>query len=241
MNTDKHGSDEIERNPPSTKRVADRALVLASLCCRGAIEQDAGNLKAEDFRLRVFEWLKQSGADAEAEPGEHSVLLTPLGKLSTEQHASATWQAEGLMVLAWALHRTELLDYESTADAKDIADSIGWLTREAATLKACQLRAATEIQTLADKLFALDWRQADYQLKKTSLNFEEFAKTAWFGPLNVEGLKFVRGDLSIGGVAISDAGEETRGMCRLTTVNRRRAAEWLLGQTEIYSEVDLST
>lgn len=241
MDEDKYELDEIRRNPPSAKRVADRALVLASLCCRGAVEHDAGNLDAEQFRVKVVEWLRQCGAEAEAEQEEREVLSKPLGKLSREQQAAATWQAEGLMVLAWALHRAELLDYESTADAKGLADSLGWLTDESANSRASQLRSELEIQMLADKLFALDWRQADYQLKKTPLNFEEFAKTAWFGPLNVEGLRFVGGDLSIGGVAISAADEEARGMCRLTTMNRRRAAEWLLGQSEVYSEVDLST
>jgi len=82
---------------------------------------------------------------------------------------------------------------------------------------------------------------ADFQLRKTPLDFAEFAKTAWFGPLKVEGLRFANKDLGIGGYSISEVGDEARNLCRLITVNRRRAAEWLLGQTETYSEVDLST
>jgi hypothetical protein len=242
MTTDKHESEEIQLNPPTAKRVAERALVLASLACRGAIEQDAGTTKAEEFRGKVSEWLKRSGMEREIEPAEHDILLTPLGKLSKEQHASATWQAEGLVVLAWALCRAGLPSYESTANAKQIADSLGWLTDEAARFcQAAELRPTAEIQAVADKLFALDWRLADFQLRKTSMNFQEFAQTAWFGPLNVQGLQFVNDDLSVGGMAISEANEEARGMCRLITMNRRRAAEWLLGKTEIYSEVDLST
>jgi hypothetical protein len=73
------------------------------------------------------------------------------------------------------------------------------------------------------------------------LDFETEAKAAWFGPLNVDGLRFVQRDLSIGGVAISECEEQPRQLCRLITVNRRRAAEWLCGQCEAYSEVDLST
>jgi Domain of unknown function (DUF4272) len=242
MNTDKHGSDEIERNPPSVKRVVERALVLASLCCRGGIEQDAGNPKAEAFRQQVFEWLKQSGAETESEPAERSMLLTPLGRLSREQHASATWQAEGLVVLAWALYLAGLPAYETAANAKSLADSFGWLTDRASKIVGeVKLRPEGEIQGLADKLFALDWRLADFQLKKSPLNFVDFAMTAWFGPLNVEGLKFVNSDLSIGGYSISEASDEARHTCRLITMNRRRAAEWLLGQTKIYSDVDLST
>ena len=242
MDTDKHISEEPELNPPSAKRVAERALVLASIACRGAIEQDSGNPQAEQFRAKVVEWLGQCGAGAEAEPEQREVLSKPLGKLSREQHATATWQAEGLVVLAWALQRAELLDYEGIADAKSLADKLGWLTDEAAKVRQfAQLRPVTDIQALADRLFALDWRLADYQLKKTPLNFEEFAKSAWFGPLNVEGLRFVGGDLSVGDVAISEADEEAIGICRLITMNRRRAAEWLLGQSEVYSAVDLST
>jgi hypothetical protein len=241
MNTDKHGSDEIKQTPPSAKRVADRALVLASLSCRGAIEQDAGNPKAEGFRQHVWEWLKQCGAESEAEPSEREILQTSLGKLSREQHAAATWQAEGLMVLTWALRRAEFLDYEAVANAKALADSLGWLTEDVSALWVAQLRPISELQELADRLFALDWRQADYQLNKKPLNFQEFAEVAWFGPLKVEGLRFVDGDLSIGGEPISKADEQARGMCRFTTMNRRRAAEWLIGQTDVYSEVDLST
>jgi len=242
MDTDKHELDEIRRNPPSAKRVAERALVLACLCCRGAIEQDAGNPKAEEFRQKVFEWLEQSGAQGEAELVERTVLLTPLGNLSREQHASATWQAEGLVVLAWALYRVGLPDYETAANGKSVSDSLGWLTDGAAKLfTEATVRDAATIQSLADKLFALDWRLADFQLKKSPMNFVEFAKTAWFGPLKVEGLRFASNDLSIGGFAISEASDEARGLCRMITVNRRRAAEWLLGQSEVYSEVDLST
>src|SRR5262245_14045107 len=196
MNTDKHGSDEIEMNPPSVKRVADRALILASLCCRGGIEQDAGNPEAEGFRQHVCEWLKQCGAESEAEPGERAILQAPLGKLSREEHAAASWQAEGLVVLAWALNRAELLDYEAVADAKALADSLGWLTDDVSGLRASRLRLVSELRDVADRLFALDWRQADYQLNKKPLNFQEFARTAWFGPLKVDALRFAAGDLS---------------------------------------------
>ena len=242
MNTDKHESDDIELNPPSAKRVAQRALVLASLACRGAIEPDAGNQQAEQFRTKVVDWLKQCGAESEVEPKESDILSSSLGKLSAEQHSTATWQAEGLAILAWALKRAELPDYEEYSDAKALADSLGWLADDGVKLvQSAELRTATEIKSLADKLFALDWRLADHQLNKRPLNFEEFAKTAWFGPLNVEGLRFVNGDLDVGGVALSEANETSRGVCRLMTQQRRRAAEWLHGQTAIYSEVDLST
>jgi hypothetical protein len=242
MNTDKHGLQDAPLKPPSVKRVVERSLVLACLSCRGAIEQDAGNPNAEQFRGRVFEWLKQSGAEREVESAERAILLTPLGKLSKEQHAFATWQAEGLVVLAWALYLAGLPSYENRAAAKQIADSVGWLTDKASKLnQSARLRPTAEVQILADKLFALDWRLADFQQRKTSMDFQDFAKTAWFGPLNVEGLRFANGDLSIGGMPISKASEATRGICRLIAINRRHTAEWLLGQTEIYSEVDLST
>lgn len=242
MDTNKHESEEIGRNPPNSNRVVKRALVLASLCCRGAIEQDAADPKAEQFRQTVFDWLKRVGAESELEPVERTILLSPLGKLSREQHAFATWQAEGMAVLAWALHLTGLPDYEAVVNAKSVADSLGWLTDGADKLLVdAQVRDAKTIQALADKLFALDWRLADFQLQRKSLNFSDFAKTAWFGPLNVEGLRFMNGDLSIGGYAISEAGDEARSLRRLITINRRRAAEWLLGQNETYSEVDLST
>lgn len=73
------------------------------------------------------------------------------------------------------------------------------------------------------------------------MDFDAFARTAWFGPLNIDGIALANSDLSIGGVSIAQAPEDQIRMATSTAMERHRAFNWLLGYDAIYSEVDIST
>lgn len=73
------------------------------------------------------------------------------------------------------------------------------------------------------------------------MNFKKFAQAAWFGPLNVEGLNFVDDDLDLGNRPIHSISEQDFAVQLRLTEERRRAVEWLVGNDEVYSNVDLST
>jgi hypothetical protein len=101
-------------------------LVLSAIVCHSAIEGDAGNPKAEAFREDVLSWICGIGLVEEAESNEFALLECKLGGLSDRQRIDASWRAEGLAVLAWALRRGELPVYDKRADPYPIAQALGF-------------------------------------------------------------------------------------------------------------------
>ena len=193
-----------ELNPPSPERVAERALVLSAVVCRSGIECDAGKADAEKFRQAVVDWVKNLHLDAEAEAAEMEMLQTPLGKLDKKLVLDASWRTEGLAVLAWGLGRYGLPRYDKQAIGFAAADVLGFMQpRERTVLRAPELRSRAQIAALADQLFTLHWRLRQFSLDHKAIDFEEVARTAWFGPLKLEGLSLNEKDLEIYGFPIS--------------------------------------
>ena len=90
-------------------------------------------------------------------------------------------------------------------------------------------------------MFALHWRLRQFYLKLDKMDFKQFAKEAWFGPLDISGLRFIDNDLALGETGISQAaGEEFRKCLRITS-ERHQTANWLIGSDKIYSKVATST
>ena len=113
--------EAVDRRPPSAERVARRALCLAAVVCRSAIEGDAGNGEAEALRQSVLEWAAAIGIIPEIEPRELALLQAPLGGLSERERIDGSWRGEGFAVLAWALGRCDLPPYDIEAEPYIIA------------------------------------------------------------------------------------------------------------------------
>jgi hypothetical protein len=231
-----------EQTPPDAFRVAQRALVLSAVICRSGIEQDVGNAQAKDFRAKVIEWVERLGLNSEAEPEEMELLSLPLGKLSKKQNINASWQSEALAVLAWALKKSTLPSYDVQADGPAIADSLGFMKEKSHTaLHLPQLKEPEEIAALGDHIFMVHWRLRQFSLDKSRMNFEDFARSAWFGPLPLNGLDLLDDDLEIQGVPIFEATEEQwRGALSIAQT-RHQTVNWLLGNDPIYSKVTTDT
>jgi hypothetical protein len=227
---------------PSAARVAQRALSLAAVVCRGAIESDAGNADAEAFRASVVSWVDEVGVADELEPHEVSMLMAPLGSLTPRQLIDATWRTEGLAVLAWALGRYELPPYDIQARAPDVALALGFLEkREDTVLSKPLLRPALHVAALADSLFSLHWRLRQFSLDQLAVDFADVARRASFGPLPIDSLRLLERDLELRGVPISRAPEELWRTAMSIARERQQAANWLQGQDAVYSEVTADT
>lgn len=234
--------DPPEPEPPAARRVAQRALVLAAVTCRGALEVDAGKSDAEAFRRDVLVWLTSVGALAEAEGEERRMLESPLGTLDERRVIDATWRGEGLGVLAWALGRSELPSYQETVRPPEVADSLGFMEASGdALLNKPTLRSPAELETLARRLFALHWRLREFTLRPRPMDFASFARTGPFGPLDVSGLAFAKGDLAIDGRPLASVDERRRRECLSIARERQQAANWLCGQEHVYSDVGCDT
>jgi hypothetical protein len=73
------------------------------------------------------------------------------------------------------------------------------------------------------------------------MDFAEFARTAWFGPLDITGLPLEGGDLAINGKRIDRASPDEFGMAHSAAVERHRAVNWLWNGPERFSEADDAT
>ena len=145
-------------------------------------------------------------------------------------------------MLAWALGRYELPAHDQMADPYQAAESVFFLETAAREMSAeLQLRSAKEIDDMASRILAIHWRVRDYYWKPEPLDFVDFARRAWFGPLSIEGVPTVDRDLAIDEVAISQASEERFHQVQSIAMERHQAINWLRGWNAVYSQVDTST
>jgi uncharacterized protein DUF4272 len=238
-------ADEADENaqPPTAERVARRALALTALTARAIMEQSADSPGTAESHRDLFEWIEETGIGDELEPEEWEVLQRPLGKLDEQMQTDATWRLEGLVILAWALGKFKIPPHDQLIDVDSLWDSLGLSNTDRALelLDRPKLRSREEIAALRNRLFALHWRMRNFHINSEVLDFAEFARTCWFGPLDITGLPLAGGDLSIGGRRLDQAPEEEQSSVHSAAQERHQAANWLWEGPEIYSEASVAT
>ena len=229
-----------ELTPPSAKRVAARALVMSAVTCRAFIESDAG--KADQFWSGALRWLDDLDISDEVEPWERQVLDTPLGQLDRKRRIDAQWLCEGLAVIAWALGRHVLPPYDVQVTATKVANNLGFLAPiDKTVLHEPALCPYAAVLAVRESVFSLHWRLRQFKHNPEKMNFADFSKTAWFGPLSLDGLRLMENDLAIGDQTISQARLEDVSVVLSAAQERHRAINWLAGESTIYSETETNT
>jgi hypothetical protein len=95
--------------PPSAERVALRALAVAAACARAHLEaavvteRKLARDEAERHRAALDAWLRREQLTDQLTEIEQSWIEAPIGKLPEDDFRDASWSAEGLAVLLWAL------------------------------------------------------------------------------------------------------------------------------------------
>ncbi len=244
MSRPKPPDDQDEGStPPSAERVARRALALTAVTARAILEQDAENQEATTTYRDLLTWVRDIRIDDEFEPDETEVLQRPLGRLEPGQQIHATWRLEGLVVLAWALSRSDIPPHDALVSLNSLWQSLGLLDAQAAVklLAEPTLRPRAEIGTLRNRLFALHWRLRNFHLNPDVMDFAEFARTCWFGPLDLTGLRLVNGDLALQGQRIDHAPQDVFSSAHSAAQERHQAANWLWEGPERYSQASVAT
>jgi hypothetical protein len=227
--------------PPSARRVARRALVLAAVAQRAFEEYTPAEVSPEPGPALV-RWLESRGVAPELERAERRLVEAPRGTLAQRQVVEGSWRSEGLAVLAWALGVGELPAHDETVAAGVLMRRLGLLGEGTpAVLTSPTLRPLEELQRMERRLFVLHWRLRDFGLKPRAMDFAEFARTAWFGPFDITGIALAEKDLALGGLPISKAPPEQVGECQSIAMERHQAINWLLGRHPVYSLVDTPT
>ena len=235
-----NADDDLELTPPTAERVAARSLVLALTSCRGFIDADAAD--ASDFWQRVRDWFTTLDINSELEPFERELIDQPLGTLSPQVRVNLAWACEGMAVLAWALSRLAMPPYDQSIVAADVAESIGFLkSRPETVLESPSLQSVEHILEAREQLFAINWRLTEYRLQSRPIEFPTVAQNAWFGPMSLGACRIVDGDLAIGDVRIDKADPARLREAVSIATERHRAANWLVGESQVYSEIDTST
>lgn len=228
--------------PPTPRRAAARALVMSAVVCRGAIEGDVDEPEAEALRVRVLDWLGRVGVTDEAEPHELTMLNSPLGILTVGQVMAAGWRAEGLAVLAWALQRFPLPPHDEEVSSQDVAEALDFLWDDAADiLKAPTLRRQAEIEWLGDQLYDVNTRLRQFRRWGVRNDFAAFVSNGGSTASTLRYIRLAGNDLAIGGLPISKAAPEDIVPVVRISNERHQAANWLLGQEELYSKVTPDT
>ena len=228
---------------PTAGRVARRALALTAVTIRAILEQDPKAKNTATVYKELLAWVKAVGIDDEFEPDERAVVHLKPGKMTDRQQIDATWRLEGLVVLAWALGRFEIPPHDRLVDFNPMWQSLGWPdpaeTKD--RLAAASLRPRAEIMALRNRLFALHWRLRNFRIRPEVMDFAEFARTCWFGPLDTTGLPLVDGDLAIGGQRIDQADRDRRATSHSAAQERHQAVNWLYEGPDAYSEASVAT
>lgn len=236
--------DETKEDPepPTALRVAQRALILASVACRASIDDSGGEEWAPKLHRDLNAWIPRTGLRDECEEWEAALLEAPLGKLEPKARINASWMSEGMAVLSWALGKSDLPPHDEMVDPKEVADGLGFLKESAGGLLASPLlRSEAELGEMEERMFAVHWRLREYSLTRKPVDLWKIARNPWMGETGVRQLPLIDGDLSIHGARLSDVEEKDWRGCLSIAAERHRAANWLAGFCPVYSDVDTST
>ena len=108
-----------------------------------------------------------------------------------------------------------------------------WTGTSAATL-----RPVAELEAYRQIAFAVHWRLREFSLNPGALDFQTFARTAWFGPLSLDGVALANGDLSITGDPISQAPASAVHLATSIAQERHLPANWLADATQLFTDTD---
>lgn len=231
---------EPGRHPrPRAHEVLCRALVLFSVAARAAMEADAARPDAADWQARMLAWLERTGLDRSLEPGEARLLQSPPGSLGDADTRDASWRAEGVYVLAWALGAHPPLAHDRLADPNDLAGPLRFLDDAALDApEAPSLRAEHEVDGFLARQLAVHWRLREYSLRPGPMDFAAVVASGGWARLDIDAAALLDRDLAIDGDTIDRAEPDAILRCTSIASERHRAASWLAGADPVYSRVE---
>jgi len=242
LDDDWDGDDDWDSDPPTPLRVARRALVLAAVVMRAHLESEDRFAEPEAQRQAILGWLREYGLLEEIEDDERALLEAPLTAPSERRIIEASWRAEGMVVLAWALGKAIIPQHDTLCEPAAVADALGFLSDERPDiLDSPHLVDSEMLQWLQDRLLGIHWRLHDYRLSPRPMNYREFSQDCWFGSFDINGVTLARDDLAIDGQPIHQAPDHAVGRAESIAMERHQAINWLLGWDPVYSDVDTST
>jgi hypothetical protein len=234
--------DELERPPaPSALDVARRALILCGVVCRGNLEHYKDNNYRRSTVETIHEWFDELQLWPYLDPEEEELIRAPFGKQS---HLSmlATWYVEGLAILTWALRRGDFPPHSEKVDPIAVTDALDFLSPDSAKfLASAKLQPAKRIEA------AREWFYDVHCALRGFLNHGGDGRLApWIGDY-VDALGLDRAEVMVEkGLAferapLADADRKRLEDWESVICERHRAAMWLVGDEDRYTEISVDT
>lgn len=227
--------------PPSAERVWNRANVLACCTARASLELIPVDL-AKARHARLLEWLTGTVIQSEFEPDEWDSLTTPIGEMPQQTQVGFSWRLEGAASLCWALGRLEIPRYDELIAAPPVWGSIELLRPDPDKASSgIGLRTPDELEWFADFQLMIHWRLREFSLSHRAINFVSLATNCKWTRMPIEDVEIIDNDLALRGQPVAEADEAVFQQCLSIAMERHQAANWLIGQQELYSEVSCDT
>jgi hypothetical protein len=231
-------------NPPDAYRVARRAGCLAAVALRG-LAGTWEHKQEEELVGRLQTWVESSPLLFEFEQEEVDTINVAPGKLDEKQMVNACWRWEGAAVLVASLGRVELPSHDRPVNLKACGDGAGLFMPEdqlASHLRSAAFAPDFDRFGYANQALAINWRMREFtQAEQKPIDFAAFARGVQWAEFNLKGVPLANGDLAIGGKPIIDAEPDGISATASIATERHLAANWLIGWTELYSEVENPT
>jgi hypothetical protein len=234
-------ANEDDQVPPSAERVARRLIVLTACAVRGCMDHGEIDDVTRADHERLPQWLEALGLREECETGEWNAITTPLGELAKQTMINLVWRVEGAVSLLWALRKIELPPYDNYIRRDSICPRIVFNEEAQRLLNEPKLRTQAELEHMADLYLMLHWRLREYHLRPQPLDFVTFARNCEWAMMPIEAVEVINDDLALRGQPISAVSSDIFHECLSCAQERHHAANWLLGQDPVYSEVTADT
>ena len=140
--------------PPEPETVAQRALVLAGLLRRMALEERLARGKdpaAREELQRLQQWMDEEGLFATLGISGLELLDSEPGTWAEEDRQSIGWSAEELHLLLWALKQGKLPPQEARVEAAPLLERLPLLKDPQPFLEAAELRPIEEVEAQRDR------------------------------------------------------------------------------------------
>jgi hypothetical protein len=228
--------------PQTAVEVARRTLILSAVVCRASIEVYSDENHQRQTADDIHEWLDELRLWPHVEPDEEQILHASFGTMSERLGIRGTWFVEGLAILSWALRRGEFPPHDHKVDPVAVTNDLDFLHPDAEKhLQAPTLRETAEVEA------AREWF---YDLHCTLRGFLFHSGNGclanWIGQylavLAVDPRAVQQGNsLLYGGRPLRESERDRLQKWEWIICERHRAAIWLVGEDQLYTELLVDT